>query len=151
MPQSDPEAAQIDPDGRLRTLVGVVMGVLIVLIIALVSYDFWNRRTQTIDDAFRRAGNLAHILAQHLDRSFNAVDATLGHLASQSQRLGGPRATTTSGARSSRPRVPVSPISARSPWSMRKGSCAIRRWPSLSDSHAPISSSSAPCRRVGPM
>ncbi len=90
MPKSDPGGAPTDSDGRLRLLVGLVMGVLIVLIIALVSYDFWNRRAQAIDSAFKRAANLTHILGQHLEGSFNAVDATLAHLAVQSRRLGGP-------------------------------------------------------------
>jgi PAS domain S-box-containing protein len=52
----------------------------------------WYRHEQAIQQAERRADNLALILGEHFRRSVDAIDATLIQLALHSQRVGGAKA-----------------------------------------------------------
>lgn len=75
-----------------RTRVNVALIGVFVLFAILWAFLLWYRYDETIATGERRASNLALVLAEHLHRSADAVDAALVQLTLQSQRMGGPKA-----------------------------------------------------------
>ena len=76
-----------------RLIATSTMGVLL-LVAALSVADLWVTRGRLLDQGRRRASNLSYVLAEYVDGTFTAMDATLGQLAVHSRRVGGPSAPT---------------------------------------------------------
>src|SRR5260370_31389743 len=74
--------------GRVfRSLVGVFL-----VFIAARSVALWWQYDQVLLAEQGRAENLAHVLAEHLDRTFGPIESALNQLAVYSDRIGGPQA-----------------------------------------------------------
>jgi PAS domain S-box-containing protein len=74
--------------GRVhRSLVGVFVAFIIACSVAL-----WWQHDQVLLTEQGRAENLAHVLAEHLDRTFGPIESALNQLAVYSDRIGGPQA-----------------------------------------------------------
>jgi PAS domain S-box-containing protein len=80
------------PPDRLRTRVNVALLCVFLAFAVLWALLLGYRFEQTVEQGERRADNLSLLLAEHLRRSVDAVDATLLQLAQHSQQVGGPRA-----------------------------------------------------------
>lgn len=70
-----------------RTLVGVFL-----VFIAARSVVLWWQYDQTLLDEQRRMENLAHVLSEHLERTFGPIESALNQLVVYSERIGGPHA-----------------------------------------------------------
>src|SRR5262245_878736 len=79
------------PD-RLRTRVNLALLSVFLFFALLWGLLLWYRYEETIHESERRADNLALILAEPLQRSVDAVDASLVQLSLHSQHVGGPKA-----------------------------------------------------------
>jgi signal transduction histidine kinase/ActR/RegA family two-component response regulator len=77
-----------------KLAIGLVTALVLIALIALRSADLVRRRTQILRDGDRRAQNLALILDGYLREAFVAADAALRQVALQSQRVGGPTASS---------------------------------------------------------
>jgi PAS domain S-box-containing protein len=74
--------------GRVyRSLVGVLL-----VFIAARSVALWWQYDQVLLAEQGRAENLAHVLAEHLERTFGPIESALNQLAVYSDRIGGPQA-----------------------------------------------------------
>ena len=74
--------------GRVyRSLVGVIL-----IFIAARSVALWWQYDQVLLAEQGRAENLAHVLAEHLDRTLGPIESALNQLAVSSERIGGPHA-----------------------------------------------------------
>jgi len=83
--------AKADPfqlrDTVFRSLVGVFL-----VFIAACSAVLWWQHDDALSTEQRRAENLVHVLAEHLDRTLGPLETAFVHLAAHSDRVGGPRA-----------------------------------------------------------
>src|ERR1700716_2397740 len=75
---------------RFRVYCSLV-GVLLVFIAAR-SVALWWQHDQVLLAEQGRAENLAHVLAEHLDRPVGPIESALNQLAVYSDRIGGPQA-----------------------------------------------------------
>src|SRR5258706_2892837 len=74
--------------GRVyRSLVGVFL-----VFLAARSVALWWQHDQALLAEQGRAENLAHVLAEHLERTFGPIESALNQLAVYSDRIGGPQA-----------------------------------------------------------
>jgi hypothetical protein len=74
--------------GRVyRSLVGVFL-----VFLAAGSVALWWQHDQALLAEQGRAENLAHVLAEHLERTFGPIESALNQLAVYSDRIGGPQA-----------------------------------------------------------
>lgn len=74
------------PPARDRQIVrytGAFVAIFIAAILLFTGYDQLRRRAAILEVSGRRAANLAHVLAEHLDRSSNAIEAALAQIARQ--------------------------------------------------------------------
>jgi PAS domain S-box-containing protein len=86
--------ASEDPDPFLlrRKVFYALAGVFLVFLLTRAGLLWWEyQQTFTADQ--RRAENLAHVLAEHLDRTFGAIESAVNQLAVHSDRIGGPQAS----------------------------------------------------------
>jgi PAS domain S-box-containing protein len=67
------------------------VGVFLVFLVAR-SVALWWQYDQVLLAEQGRAENLAHVLAEHLDRTFGSIESALNQLAVYSERVGGPQA-----------------------------------------------------------
>ena len=67
------------------------MGVFLVFIAARSAVLWW-QHDQALLDEQRRAENLVHVLAEHLDRTLGPIESAFRQLAAHSERIGGPSA-----------------------------------------------------------
>ena len=74
-------------DTVYRSLVGVFL-----VFIAARSVLLWWQYDKALLIEQRRAENLAHVLAEHLDRTLGPIESALNQLAAHSDRIGGPLA-----------------------------------------------------------
>src|SRR4051812_26692871 len=77
---------------QLRATVYRSLVAIFVVFIAARSLLLWWQYDQTIVTEQRRAENLTLALAEHLERTFGAVESALNQLAVYSEPFGGPKA-----------------------------------------------------------
>jgi signal transduction histidine kinase len=78
------------PVERLRASVLLLAGLCVVALVLIQGIAYWERRDAALEEAARRAENLAHILKEHIDQTVAAADAALRQIVVQNARLGGP-------------------------------------------------------------
>jgi PAS domain S-box-containing protein len=83
--------AKADPFHLRSTIFRTLVGVFLVFIAARSALLWW-QHDQDLSAEQRRAESLAHVLAEHLDRSLGPIESALNQLAAHSDRIGGPRA-----------------------------------------------------------
>ena len=85
----DAEADPFQFRGRIyRSLVAVFL----VFVVARGALLWW-QYDDALSEEQRRSENLALVLAEHLDRTFGAIESALNQLAVYSERVGGPQAS----------------------------------------------------------
>jgi PAS domain S-box-containing protein len=83
--------AKADPF-RLRDRVyGSLVAVFAAFVVAR-SILLWGQYDDALATGQQRAENLAHVLAEHVDRVFGPIESALNQLAVHSDRIGGPKA-----------------------------------------------------------
>jgi PAS domain S-box-containing protein len=82
-------AARASATDRPRRLVFGFVLLAIVLLAITQGVGLWLERARALDEAERRADNLALILAEHARRTVSAIDASLRHLTLHAERVGG--------------------------------------------------------------
>jgi len=85
-------AGEPDPFLFRRKVIYALAGVLLVFVLTRAGLLWWEYK-QTLSAEQRRAENLAHVLAEHLDRTFGAIESAVNQLAVHSDRIGGPEAS----------------------------------------------------------
>ena len=86
-----PAAAELDPLLFRRKVYYALAGVFLVFILTGAGLLWWeHERTLRVEQ--RRAESLVHVLAEHLDRTFGAIESAVNQLAVHSGRIGGPQA-----------------------------------------------------------
>ena len=78
---------------RLRRMVfRILVGIFLVFIVSRGAVLYW-QRGEAFAAEKRRAENLAHLIAENVDRTFGAIESALNQLAAHSDHIGGPRAS----------------------------------------------------------
>ena len=83
--------AELDPFLFRRRVLVALVGVFLVFVLTRAVLLWWEY-DRTLAAEQRRAENLAHVLAEHLNRTFGAVESAINQLALHSERIGGPGA-----------------------------------------------------------
>jgi PAS domain S-box-containing protein len=78
--------------GVLRSKVFLALAGVFLVFLSARGGLLWWEHDRTLASEQRRAENLAHVLAEHLDRTFGALESAVNQLAVRSDRIGGPRA-----------------------------------------------------------
>jgi len=79
------------PTGLRRSVIILTIA-LVVALALLQAVNLWSRYNETVSDTQTKASDLSYILAEHMQSSVAAVDASLKQLVLHSSRVGGPGA-----------------------------------------------------------
>src|SRR5262245_22631076 len=82
--------AKVDQFQR-KTLYRALVPVL-VIVIAVRAFHLWCEYENVLSAEQGRSQSLAHVLAEHLDRTLVPIKSALDQLAVHSERIGGPKA-----------------------------------------------------------
>lgn len=80
-------------DKRLRWIVGGLLALVFVFLAGVAATVLWLHHEDILRDGGSRAEKLANALSEDLAVRFDAIEATLTHLADHSRRIGGPSAS----------------------------------------------------------
>jgi PAS domain S-box-containing protein len=85
------QRAKADPSLLRSAVFRSLVGVFLVFIAARSAVLWW-QHDQALLDEQKRAENLVHVLAEHLDRTLGPIESAFRQLAAHSDRVGGPSA-----------------------------------------------------------
>src|SRR5262245_51853206 len=80
--------------GGLRKSVVILAVGFVAAVAVLQALNLWSQYRQTIVVTQGKAEDLSYILAEHMQKSVQAVDSSLKQLVLHSNRVGGPTAST---------------------------------------------------------
>ena len=83
--------AKADPSLLRSTVFRSLVGVFLIFIAARSAVLWWQHDQELLAEQ-RRAENLVHVLAEHLDRTLGPIESAFNQLAAHSDRIGGPSA-----------------------------------------------------------
>ena len=82
----------LDPDLLRRKVYYALAGVFLVFLLTRAGLLWWEQE-RALQAEQRRAEDLVHVLAEHLDRTFGAIESAVNQLAVNSERIGGLQAS----------------------------------------------------------
>jgi PAS domain S-box-containing protein len=85
-------AARPDVFRFRRTVFRILVGVFLAFIVFRGAVLWWQHGEALVAEQ-RRAENLAHVIAENVDRTFGAIESALNQLAAHSDHIGGPHAS----------------------------------------------------------
>jgi PAS domain S-box-containing protein len=83
--------AKADPSLLRNTVFRSLVGVFLIFLAARSAVLWWQHDQELLAEQ-RRAENLVHVLAEHLDRTLGPIESAFNQLAAHSDRIGGPSA-----------------------------------------------------------
>lgn len=89
---------EFDPFFLRRMVFIALAGVFLVFVVTRAGLLWWEYG-RTLANEQRRVENLAHVLAEHLDRTFGAIESAVNQLSVHSDRIGGPAAAAVEWSR----------------------------------------------------